>query len=309
MGVISTGNKNEVVDPLVENWRAVLVWPVIFCLLRIVLYLTTYRIESPLYYLEKLGETVESEEKVTSVLKRIYHEDDYKYVYEHLLKEYNAVKDAGKPSFTSIFTKKYRKQALAGALLQIMQQLSGITFFYFYATKIFDSIGVNGTTANLVMTVSCFVGGILCMYTINKFGRKKNIMIGCFCQAVSFWGLFIMNVTGNWTMLYPTCCLYMVAYSIGLGGSSYAWCSEILPPIGVGFTILVQNSLVAVIGKFTPDWASGWPGVQGLMLIFALCCTFGLFVLDWAVIETKGKKGDEVMEEYANLKYKCCNYK
>jgi len=166
---------------------------------------------------------------------------------------------------------------MAGFTLQTAQQLSGITFFLYYSTKIFNSIGVDGQTANLVFAFGMLFGGVLCMFTLNKLGRKVNIVGGCFCQALSFYALYAMKVTNCFTMLYPVCIFYIVAYSIGLGGTSYAFGAEILPPTGVGLTITVQWLWSAVIGEFTPFFADVWPGVQSLMLVFAVICTIGVF--------------------------------
>ncbi len=50
-----------------------------------------------------------------------------------------------------------------------------------------------------------------------------------------------------------------------------------------------------------------WPGPTGTMGFFALWGIGGIFLLNYAIIETKGKQMDEVEQEYLNFKYRPCS--
>ena len=46
-----------------------------------------------------------------------------------------------------------------------------------------------------------------------------------------------------------------------------------------------------------------WPGVFGTMVFFAVHGLLGAFVLDYFLIETKGKERDDVERQYRERKY------
>ena len=63
-------------------------------------------------------------------------------------------------------------------LFQFFQQFSGINYFIFYSTKIFNQIGQNGALATLVLNVANWLSAFIGIVTINKFGRKTNFVLG-----------------------------------------------------------------------------------------------------------------------------------
>lgn len=187
---------------------------------------------------------------------------------------------------------------MTACIFQTIQQFSGINFLIFYAVIIFNQIGVDGNMANLVLSISNTGGAILGALVCNYTGRKTNFVIGILIQAISFW-MFSMMVYYEWyTLLYLPCVLYMVSFACGMGGCSYPWTTETLPPIGVGLSLTVQWIWCAVIGKYTPVWANDWPGLLPTLICFTTVCTFSSIVIDFMVVETKGKTENEIIEEY-----------
>lgn len=103
--------------------------------------------------------------------------------------------------------------------------------------------------------------------------------------------------------------LYIICFSIGMGGTSYPFTAEVLPPIGMGISMFTQWIFTGLIGYFTPSLAEIWIGVLPLMIIFASICTIGFFILDYFVIETKNKADKEISEAYLRLPYKFLRFK
>ena len=96
----------------------------------------------------------------------------------------------------------------------------------------------------------------------------------------------------------------MVSFAVGMGGCSYPWAAETLPPVGVGLSLTVQWLWCAVIGKYTPVWADDWPGLLPTMIAFTTVCTVSVVLLDILVVETKGKTEAEITAGYHKGKWR-----
>jgi MFS family permease len=306
MGLVWHSNDDNKMDALTHHWQLVLTWPAAIALVRLFLYLTLFRSETPQYFLDKYGPK-ESHNDVRDSISKIYHADDVAMVHRFLIKQYRLKSKKPQPSLLSLFSPTYIKQTVTACLFQTIQQFSGINFLVFYAVIIFNQIGCDGNMANLVLSISNTAGAILGALVCNYTGRKTNFVIGLLIQAISFW-MFSMMVYYDWyTLLYLPCVLYMVSFACGMGGCSYPWAAETLPPIGVGLSLTFQWLWAAVIGKYTPVWADDWPGLLPTMIAFTTVCTVSTVVLDIMVVETKGRTENEISEEYRVGKWKPFN--
>ena len=107
---------------------------------------------------------------------------------KYLIYQHQESSKIAKVTFCSLFTNQYRRQMLAGTLFQFFQQFSGINFFIFYSTKIFEDIGQNGKIVNFVLAFSNLASSFLAMWTVDRFGRKSNFIIGIFVQGIALLG-------------------------------------------------------------------------------------------------------------------------
>ncbi|HXB93019.1 MAG TPA: sugar porter family MFS transporter, partial [Puia sp.] len=99
----------------------------------------------------------------------------------------------------SLFQRRYIKPIVCAMLLAMFNQLSGINAILYYAPRIFELAGFSAAqsfsqpiyvgTANLIFT-------LLAMTVIDKFGRKKLLIIGSLGMIV-FLGLTAMAFHGN----------------------------------------------------------------------------------------------------------------
>jgi hypothetical protein len=89
-------------------------------------------------------------------------------------------------------------------------------------------------------------------------------------------------------------------------GASIAapWMVETIPSVGIGLALGLQSLITGLVGMFVPLMNDDWIGSTGTMVFFGAWCWIGIFVLDYVVIETKGKQTDEIEKEYMNFKYK-----
>jgi len=158
---------------------------------------------------------------------------------------------------------------------------------------------------NLLIGVSNFLSSFIGMWFLKLFGRKTNLVFGIFVQGIMFWGMGMMYYFDWWGLLYPAAIIFILSFSLGMGGTSYPYIVEILPPVGVGMAMGTQWVFTALIGYFIPTLAKNDVlGVMPLMIIFGWICVAGFIILDWLVIETKDKSESKVANDYQNLKYR-----
>jgi hypothetical protein len=202
-----------------------------------------------------------------------------------------------------MFTKQYKLQLRAVILYQLICQMSGDDYFSFYAIKIFDDIGQNGAMANMVVSLGDVLGAILCIWFVDALGRKTSIVLGITAQTVALTSLVVMKLTDSYAVLYPTCVLYTLGFA-SVGGVGAPWMEETIPVAGIGMALGVQWFCTSLIGLFGPMMGEKWPGPTGTLMFYCFWCWLGIFVLDFVIIETKGKQMDEVEEEYLNFEYR-----
>lgn len=184
-------------DAMTRNWQYVLVWPIVINVLRLVFYLVAYREETAQFFFEKYGITQFSLEKSKESLERIYVKEDACIVQDYMVKIHEKKTKEVKVTFGALFTKQWRLPMFTAIMFQFFQQFSGINYFIFYSTKIFNQIGQNGALATLILNTSNWIAGFLAIVTINNYGRKTNFVLGILVQAIAFWAFALMNYY-NW---------------------------------------------------------------------------------------------------------------
>ncbi len=195
---------------------------------------------------------------------------------------------------------------IIGLLLSLFQQFVGINVVLYYAPEIFKGMGMK-TDASMLQTI--IVGAInmiftvIAISTVDKFGRKKLLIIGSVIMSFSMIGLGVtlyLQIKGILALLFML--LYIAAFAVSWGPVVWVLLSEIFPNSIKGvmavavaiqwlanllvswtFPMLNNNStLIELFNNGFPYW------VYGFMAILS-----GVFV--WKFVpETKEKTLEEM---------------
>lgn len=218
----------------------------------------------------------------------------------------NAVSHEGS-SLRQLFRPGMRKALVIGIVLAVLQQVTGINVFMYYAPEIFKQVG-SGTNAALLQTVIIGLFNVsftlVAMRTVDRVGRKKLMMIGIAGMGVSLSAISLAalwNKTELWLLVFILG--YIASFAMSIGPIVWVVISEIFPTrirgramaistvalwaadylVSLTFPIINENTwLVEHFNHAFPFW------------IYASLCVV-MFVFVWrSVPETKGKTLEEI---------------
>lgn len=262
------------------EWAAYfLVLPVIVSVLRVLLFLTVFRIESPVYIIEKfakrasdsmsetakVGEISEdllnslekddrrivganftldqaNSDKITANLLRIFHLSSIPAVKKGLIEKMEDTFSRKDITFGELFGPYYRKKFWIGIGLNWFQQFNGINFFILYATGAFNKLEEgSGDTINLIGAVVNWLSFIPTIYFSNKFGRRFNLLFGISLQFFGYVLGIIFMVTDMPVLVQAIpVMMQFIGFGCGLGGTVFLYMSEFLPSIALGAALFWQ---------------------------------------------------------------------
>jgi sugar porter (SP) family MFS transporter len=225
-------------------------------------------------------------------------------------KELAAIKDAiahETGSITQLFLPGMRIVLVIGVVLAVLQQVTGINVFLYYAPEIFKKLG-SGTNIALLETV--VVGAVnlgftvFAIWTVDRLGRKPLMVTGAAGMGIS---LFAMGLaayyqkTEMWVLIFILS--YIASFALSVGPVTWVILSEIFPTqirgramsiatfclwsanFVVSQTFPMMNDNKWLVDRFhhgLPFWLYG-----------ALCAVLVVFV--WLFVpETKGKTLEEI---------------
>jgi sugar porter (SP) family MFS transporter len=206
-----------------------------------------------------------------------------------------------------LFRPPLRRAMIIGIILAILQQITGINVFMYYAPEIFKGLGA-GTDVALLQTVIIGIFNVtftlLAIRTVDRLGRKPLLMIGSAGMGISLVGLGIAAAIGStaaWVLVFVLG--YIACFAMSLGPVVWVVIAEIFPTkirgramalatlllwaanyvVSQTFPILNEDPfLVATFNHAFPFW------------LYALFCLVMLIFVHRVVPETRGKTLEEI---------------
>ena len=210
-------------------------------------------------------------------------------------------------SLSQLLQPNMRSVLLIGIVLAVLQQVTGINVFVYYAPEIFKKLGT-GTNTALLQTIVIGVVNlsftIIAIWFVDRLGRKPLMIAGATGMGVSLCALGIaayLQKAELWMLFFIIG--YIACFALSVGPVTWVILSEIFPTkirgramaistvclwtanyvVSQTFPIMNENEwLVARFHHGFPFWIYG-----------ALCAVLAVFV--WQTVpETKNKTLEEI---------------
>ncbi|KAJ6568701.1 general substrate transporter [Mycena capillaripes] len=205
------------------------------------------------------------------------------------------------------------RRTMVGTGLQCAQQFTGINFILYFGTSFFQTLGTisNPFLITLITTLVNVLSTPFSFYIIERFGRRRILLIGGSCMVVCQYIVAIIGTAaphatfpgGNPPAVKAEIafiCLNIAAFATTWGPAACVVVGEMFPlPIrsrGVGMSIASNWFWNCIIGVITPYFVSADKLNLGPKVFFiwgstaALSVTFAYFF----VSETKGLSLEQV---------------
>ncbi len=254
--------------------------------------------ESP-RWLVKQNQTARAETVLTRIAGSAQAAVELQAIRATILEEGGKVGD--------LFRSPLRRAMVIGIILAVLQQITGINVFLYYAPEIFKGLG-SGTDVALLQTVVIGVFNVtftvLAIRTVDRLGRRPLLMIGSIGMGISLVGLGIaasMETTAAWVLVFVLG--YIACFAMSLGPVVWVVIAEIFPTrirgramavatlllwtanylVSQTFPIINEDAqLVAAFHHAFPFW------------MYAAFCVVMLLFVQRVVPETKGKSLEEI---------------
>lgn len=206
-----------------------------------------------------------------------------------------------------LFSKAYRLPIFYAVGLAMFNQLSGINAIMYYAPRIFEMTGLAKDTS-LLQSISIgltnMIFTLLAISVIDKFGRKKLLIIGSIGMAISLalvaWTFYTQDFGGYLVMF----CLvgFIAFFAFSQGAVIWVFISEIFPNSvrakGQALGSFTHWIMAAIISWTFPIFAeSSTMGGAYAFTLFSVMMLIHLFFA-WKVLpETKGKSLEEIQTD------------
>lgn len=221
----------------------------------------------------------------------------------------------------SIFSPMRRAPLIAGVGLIVLQQITGQPSVLSYATVIFRKVGLGGL-ASVTLAVFKLLATITAAITVERFGRKTLLYIGCSLMLVALLSLVTClahndpmddvmidasDMNGFHSMgprqvaTVLAMFVYIGGYQIGFGPIAWLMIGEVFPLSirgqAVAFSVQINFGLNFVVQLLVPVLISAI-GLSSTFGLFSIFTGYSLFFVFRHVPETKGLTLEEIEEQF-----------
>jgi sugar porter (SP) family MFS transporter len=210
-------------------------------------------------------------------------------------------------SIKVLFSKSLFRVLIIGIVLAILQQVTGINVFLYFAPEIFKQLGSGTDTAMLQTIVVGFVNvlfTIIAIWTVDKLGRKPLMIAGAAGMCLS---LVAMGAAAqlqkhpSWILIFIIG--YIACFALSVGPVTWVILSEIFPTrvrgraMGIT-TVFLWGADFIVTQTFPMIDSNPWL-VQKFnhafpFYLYGFMCIVLILVMTFLVPETKGKTLEEI---------------
>ncbi len=211
--------------------------------------------------------------------------------------------------FKELFKPYLRRPFLIGILLPMFSHLSGIAAIMYFAPNILnesiksvESSFLGAVLVGLVNSVFTFIA----IMNIERYGRRKLLLIGVIGAAISLAGVGVLFAIGSNLVIIPLL-LYVACFAFSYGPIVWVIISEIFPTKIRGLAVSIGSLSLMVTGFFitltNPIFIETITPAGTFFLYAALTLPAVWFI--WKFVpETKGKTLEEIEMYWKKLNEK-----
>ncbi|UQC86269.1 quinate permease [Colletotrichum lupini] len=212
--------------------------------------------------------------------------------------------------FKRLFEKGSRNRIGIGLLLMACQNLTGVNIITYYSPRIFETLGITGTSTKLFATgfygIAKTLGMVIfTVWLAEKVGRRNGLIWGAFIGSLPMWYIggftFLADPAGQaaagntdrnaWGYIAMVCVyLYGLIYCATWQGITWLYCSEVfsldIRMLCVAITTADQWLWSLIVSRTTPYMITSL-GYGTYMFFGALMILMGVWAF-FFVPETKG---------------------
>jgi MFS transporter, SP family, arabinose:H+ symporter len=224
--------------------------------------------------------------------------------YERDLQEIRASIDAEHGHADEpLFSAKYRLSIFLAVSIAFFNQFAGINAILYYLNDIFASAGfskVSGSVQAIFVGLTNLIFTMIAMSVIDKFGRKKLLLIGALGTFACLVGVAAIFAAGKHIeLLIWLLILYIAFFAFSQGAVIWVYISEVFPnrvrakgqSLG-SFTHWICAALISLGFPTLAKWSRPLPFV-----FFAAITLLQFFVVLFLYPETKGVSLEELQKE------------
>lgn len=211
---------------------------------------------------------------------------------------------AEKGALALLFSPKMRNVLIIGVVIAMFQQWSGTNVIFNYAQEIFQAAGygISDVLMNIVITgIANLIFTFVAIYTVDKLGRKKLMLIGSIGLAgvYTLLGLcYFFDFKGFVMIVFVV--LAIGFYAMSLGPITWVLLSEIFPNRVRGVAMAVCTAALWIASFFltyTFPFLNKGLGIGGTFMLYAVICFCGFVFVLRRIPETKGKSLEQLEKE------------
>jgi MFS transporter, SP family, arabinose:H+ symporter len=202
-----------------------------------------------------------------------------------------------------LFRRKYRVPIFLAITIGMFNQLSGINAILYYLNDIFQRAGfskVSGDLQSVAVGATNLLFTILAMSVIDKFGRRKMLLVGSVGTAVCLAGVaWVFSTARNEGMLVWLLVGFIAFFAFSQGAVIWVYLSEVFPnrvrakgqSLG-SFTHWAMNALISSIFPMLAAASGAAPFV-----FFSAMMVVQFFVVLSFYPETKGVSLEQMQKK------------
>jgi MFS transporter, SP family, xylose:H+ symportor len=210
-----------------------------------------------------------------------------------------------------LFAPEMRFVLFLGITLAVLQQVTGINVFLYYAPEIFKQIG---STTDVALLQTIVVGAVnltftlLAVWTVDRLGRKPLMILGAAGMGVSLAAMGLASqfqLVAGWVLVFILG--YIASFALSVGPVTWVILSEIFPNNIRGralslatFALWTANFIVSQTFPMMDEdpWLISQFNHGFPFYVYAVFCVLLVLVVWLGVPETRGKSLEAIEEHW-----------